>query len=226
MLMGLKGGAILFSEMTPPPDAEDVFNRWYDTQHTPSHVEGVPGFISAQRYRSDAGPHYLAVYEMVSAEVLESKEYLSRKFMPDSETRAMLASVTGFTRYVGEEISFHRRHDIPGDPLDADVIIAVFYAVPPERWSEFLGWHETEHTPMLLECEDWWLTRHIAVIDSNPEPYTHMILHYVRDVTVLRSPELEMAENTEWRGRLAAEGWFQPHRVAYRKHGSRFRKSG
>ncbi len=70
----VKGGTVLFSEMTPPDGGEDAFNDWYDNHHTPSHVQGVPGFLSAQRYRSPHGPHYLAVYELTSPEALEHEE--------------------------------------------------------------------------------------------------------------------------------------------------------
>ena len=50
-----KGGAVLFSEMTPPDGAEDHFNDWYNNHHMPSHVYGVPGFRSgsATRCRTD-----------------------------------------------------------------------------------------------------------------------------------------------------------------------------
>ena len=46
---GRKGGAVLFSEMTPPADSEARFNDWYDNHHMPSHVYGVAGFHSAIR---------------------------------------------------------------------------------------------------------------------------------------------------------------------------------
>ena len=78
----IKGQAILFSEMTPPEGREDEFNLWYDEHHSPSHVKGVPGFKSALRYKSDAGPHYLAIYELTSPGALEHEEY--KKFKPIS----------------------------------------------------------------------------------------------------------------------------------------------
>ena len=76
-----KGRAILFSEMTPPDGQEHNFNGWYDEHHTPSHVTGVPGFLSAMRYKSDSGPHYLAIYELDSPKALEHEEYKKRKPM-------------------------------------------------------------------------------------------------------------------------------------------------
>ena len=89
----IQGGAVLFSEMTPPSNREQEFNEWYDGHHSPSHVNGVPGFISAMRYKSESGPHYLAVYELESPETLQHEEYKKRKLTPDSPTYEMLKSV-------------------------------------------------------------------------------------------------------------------------------------
>jgi heme-degrading monooxygenase HmoA len=87
MALAVKGGTVLFSEMTPPDGTEDAFNDWYDNHHSPSHVRGVPGFLSAHRYRSPHGPHYLAVYELDSPEALEHEEYRKRKYTPDAPTK-------------------------------------------------------------------------------------------------------------------------------------------
>jgi len=219
----IKGDAVLFSEMTPPPGEEARFNDWYDTHHTPSHVRGVPGFVSAQRYAAPDGPGYCAVYELDDPAALETGEYRSRKHTPDERTRAMLASVSGFTRYIGREISYLGD---PGTALDAEILLAVFFAVPPDRQAEFLDWYGTEHAPLLMGCPGWLMARTMEVIDRNPDPFTHMILHYHADAEVRRSPEARRAHDTEWRKRLVAEPWYAPRSAMYRKRGKRFVKSG
>ncbi len=223
MAGSLKGQAVLFSEMTPAPGDEARFNDWYDNHHTPSHVQGVPGFLSAHRYAAPDGPGYCAVYELDDSATLETEEYRSRKYTPDERTRAMLASVSGFTRYIGKEIGFL------GDPqtaLDAEILLAVFFAVPDDRQAEFLDWYGNEHAPMLIECPGWLMARTMAVIDHNPDPFTHMILHYHAHEQVRRAPEAARAHDTEWRKRLVAEPWYAPRSVMYRKRGTRFLKSG
>ncbi len=220
----VKGGTILFSEMTPPDGGEDAFNDWYDNHHTPSHVQGVPGFLSAHRYRSPHGPHYLAVYELDSPEALEHKEYRKRKRTPDAATKAMLDEVSGFTRYIANEISVQAKDGFDEDPIDANVVIAVFFMAPPEKWPEFVRWYESEHTPMLLENPDWLMVRHMEIYDYDPDPYSHLMMHYVRDASVLDSAELVAARATEWRNRLAAEDWFTPLAVTYQKRDTRFLK--
>jgi hypothetical protein len=95
---------------------------------------------------------------------------------------------------------------------------------PPERWPELMHWYESEHTPMLLENPDWLMVRHMEIYDYDPDPYSHLFLHYVRSAAVLDSAELARARETEWRNRLAAEDWFTPLAVTYEKRGTRFLK--
>ena len=222
----VKGKAVLFSEMTPPDGQENAFNAWYDGHHTPNHVQNVPGFLSAQRYKSPLGPHYLAIYELDSPAALETEEYRSRKFTPDAPTKAMLDSVTGFTRYIASEYTCRTRESYVGEPLDAEVIIALFFMAPPERWSELLEWYAVEQAPMLLESEDWAMIRLMEVVEYHPEPTSHIFLHYARDVSVLESDELKRARATEWSAKLAGEPWFVPLSVFYRRRGTRFLKNG
>ena len=151
----IKGSAVLFSEMTPAPGDEARFNDWYDGHHTPNHVNGVPGFVSAHRYAAPDGPGYLAVYDLDGAETLESPEYRSRKYTPDDRTRAMLSSVSGFTRYVGREIDFAFGDGADAGALDSAWILAVFFAVPDDARPGFEEWYRTEHMGMLLACPDW-----------------------------------------------------------------------
>lgn len=224
MASRVKGGTVLLSEMTPPDGGEDAFNDWYDNHHTPSHVQGVPGFLSAQRYRSPHGPHYLAAYELDSPAALEHKEYRKRKLTPDAATKAMLGEVSGFTRYIANEMSVQVSDGLDEDPIDAAVVFAVFFMLPPDRWPEFVHWYEVEHTPMLLENPDWLMVRHMEIYDYEPDPFSHVMMHYVRDASVLDSAELAAARKTEWRNRLAAEDWFAPTMVVYRKRGTRFLK--
>ena len=221
----IKGSAVLFSEMTPAPGDEDRFNDWYDNHHTPSHVTGVPGFVSARRYAAPDGPGYLAVYDLDGAETLESPEYRARKYTPDERTRAMLASVSGFTRYVGREIDFAFAAGADAGAMDSAFILAVFFAVPEERRAAFEDWYRGEHMGMLLACPGWRMVRMMAVLARDPDPFTHMMLHHVDRADILEAPEVRAARDTDRRNRLAAEGWWKPRFATYRKRGRRFLKT-
>ena len=222
----VKGNTVLFSEMTPPDGAEDAFNDWYDGHHSPSHVQGVPGFISAMRYRSKLGPHYLAVYELTGPEALEHEEYKKRKLTPDDPTYEMLQSVSGFTRYIANEAFIGERDDTPVMPLDAPVVLCLLFTVPMEARGNFEEWYDTEHIPILLEDPDWLMVRRFDVIESDPEPHTHLMLHYLNHERALEGEAIKRARSTEWRARLAAEPWFAPMPVTYHRRNKRFLKSG
>jgi hypothetical protein len=63
--------------MQPPPAFEDEFNAWYDTEHIPERV-AVPGFETGLRFVCiDGAPKYLAMYDLVKPEVLDSPDYLA-----------------------------------------------------------------------------------------------------------------------------------------------------
>ena len=222
----LKGRAVLFSEMTPPEGGEDAFNAWYDRHHTPSHVEGVLGFLSAMRYKSALGPHYLAVYELDGLETLESEEYRSRKFTPDEKTRETLENVSGFTRYIGNEGFCATRGADLRQALDAPVLCCNLFTVPMQSRTDFDQWFDTEQADMVLECEDWLMARRYDIVGWDPEPHTHLILHYLSDIKALESDALKRARTTDWHRRLASESWYVPTVVTYHRRRTRFLKTG
>jgi len=225
-LTGVKGGAILFSEMTPPSGQEEKFNDWYDGHHSPSHVQGVPGFLSAMRYQSPDGPHFLAVYELEGPEALDHEEYKKRKLTPDNPTYQMLKSVSGFTRYIATEQFVLMQSNVDTNPLNADVLFCALFTVPAKTHEEFETWFDTEHAPMLQQNQSWFCSRRFKIIEQDPEPHTHLILHYLEGKGALEVPERAAASDTEWRNKLASEPWFNPTILTYMKRNNRFLKTG
>jgi hypothetical protein len=216
----MKGHAVLFSEMTPGEDFKDRFHHWYDTHHIPVRMV-CPGFVSAQRYKRQDGPGYLAVYEMDDVNVLSSDAYKIIKNNPSDDTAWMLANVTGFTRYLASETSVQPAGQTKLSVLDAPVLYAVCFNIPPEGRADFDAWYETEHIPLLMECSDWLMVRRMHVTDGVPETYTHMALHYLADANALHSPEREKARNTPWRARLAKNDWFKASYTVFDRVGNR-----
>ena len=73
--MSDKGRALLLVMMDVDPEHEADFNHWYEEEHLPERMS-IPGFLSARRYRAIVGgPKYLALYELESANVLDSEKY-------------------------------------------------------------------------------------------------------------------------------------------------------
>ena len=216
-----EGGSVLFSEMIPDASYEPEFNDWYDREHIPLRMR-VPGFRSAQRYVVPGSRHYLAVYEMESASVLQSLPYQEVKNNPSERTRWMLRTVGGFTRYIADQIGLQMRETPSGiEPIDAAYLYAVFFAVPAERQPEFNDWYARDHVPALLECKDWLMVRRFRILEGEPGNWTHLALHYLADNKALSSPERERARASPWRARLAQESWFNGQYFVFARHGVR-----
>ena len=68
-------GGLLINAMNVTAEAEEDFNAWYNEEHLPA-LGGVPGCLSARRYRSTeagGGMHkYLAIYHLESPDVARS----------------------------------------------------------------------------------------------------------------------------------------------------------
>lgn len=221
----MKGRTVVFSELAPDMDWEDEFNEWYDNHQIPIRME-VPGFLSARRYRDPERPNYLAVYEIAGAEVLEGAEYMKVRNQPNARTAWMLTNMLDQSRYLGNEISDRRRDDADESSLDAPVLFAVFFSVPDERVEEFNRWYEEEHVPSLLNCKDWLRVRRFEIYDGEPQPWTHLALHYLADISALDSAEREAARTTDWYRRLAEEPWFQAGFLVFEALGERFAGKG
>ncbi|RKE74305.1 DUF4286 family protein [Pseudorhodoplanes sinuspersici] len=211
------GKAILFSEMTPDASFESDFHHWYDTEHIPIRMK-CDGFVSGQRYRSDAGPGFLAVYDMTDLSALKTPDYTKIKTQPSEQTRWMLDNVRGFTRYLGNEI--HRNTKDAG-AIDAPILYAVWFNVPQDRASEFNDWYESEHIPLLMKAQDWRMVRRFRIVDGEPGTWSHLALHYLASIAALQSPEREVARKTAWRDKLAAESWFKGNYSIFERHGDR-----
>ena len=215
-MMGKK--AVLFSEMTPEAEWEESFNDWYNTEHIPIRME-VKGFQGARRYRhlEEGSRKYLAVYEMDSAEVLNTQEYRNVKDFPSERTAWMLENVNDFTRYTCSLISEAVASHAQGHPYDAPILYPVFFAVPEERQEEFNRWYEEDHVPTLLNCSDWLACRRYKIDSGVPGNWTHLALHYLKDLKALESEERKIAHESEWRKRLAKEDWFKGHYLYFEK---------
>ena len=137
----------------------------------------------------------------------------------------MLDNVAELTRYIGDEISDQRRKDLKIDPLDAPILYTTFFSVPDEAADTFNAWYTEEHVPTLLECKDWLACRRFLIGDGDPQPWTHLALHYIRDMSAFDSPEREKARGSKLRAQLAEEPWFNASAHVFEIWGDRFEAS-
>ena len=218
----MKGATVLFSEMSPDADWEDDFNHWYDTHLIPVRLR-VPGFVSAQRYCDTDRPNYLGLFEITAPDVLVSEEYERIKSQPNAQTAWMLANTHDYARYLGTEISDQQRDDAGDDSLDAPILYAVFFSVPDDRVDEFNKWYNEEHVPLLLKCSHWQRIRRFEIYDGEPQPWTHMALHYITDMAAFDSNEWAAARETDWHKKLSEEAWFRSSYLIFERVGERFK---
>ncbi|RQT37464.1 MULTISPECIES: hypothetical protein [Burkholderia cepacia complex] len=98
--------AMLMVMMEPPSDLEDEFNDWYDTEHFPQR-RSLPGCIAASRWVCMHGwPRWMALYDLTSAEVLQSDAYRSMSGRQSTPwTRRILSRTVGRRRVVATALA-------------------------------------------------------------------------------------------------------------------------
>jgi hypothetical protein len=100
--MAKRGTGLLMVWCDVPADKEPEFNRWYNEEHIAERLS-VPGFLSAARYEAvKGGPKHLAVYELESADVMQSAAYkkVSQNPTPWTQKIGPNAVATTFIRNV------------------------------------------------------------------------------------------------------------------------------
>ena len=92
---------LLVVNMDIDQDQEKRFNEWYDKEHIPALL-GVPGVLSAHRYKTEGSPKYSAIYELERPDVPESEAW-NKAVERTSMKNAGLTS-KNFTRTIYERI--------------------------------------------------------------------------------------------------------------------------
>jgi len=102
----MSSNALLLVMMEPPASLEDEFNDWYDTEHFPQR-KSMPGFISASRWACvDGWPRWIALYDLESAEALQTAEYLAASGAQSTPwSKRMLARTCGRRRVIATALS-------------------------------------------------------------------------------------------------------------------------
>jgi hypothetical protein len=93
-----------------PKSEEAEINEWYNRQHVPDRVPGLPGFRLAVRYELIRGnlPKYMAYYETDSSKTLISQTYLNLVSNRDPLTDRILPLFQNTIRTVGTLVKTQR----------------------------------------------------------------------------------------------------------------------
>jgi hypothetical protein len=141
----------------PVAGQEDVYNKWYDTQHA-QDVVAVPGFVTAQRFvLSDTQlrvskplPKYLIMYKVVTDNLPSVYAEVRRRLdtgmtvIDPSFDRSSSVSLT--YRVMGPTI-YHKGPVRPSHP-GSQVYYQLVFADPVSgREDEFNQWYDQQHAP-------------------------------------------------------------------------------
>jgi len=99
--MAKNGGLLcVMNDIAPACDRRD-YEAWYQQDHVPDRL-GIPGFLSARRYRRLNGSRaeFLTFYETATPQVLCSAPYLKRLAEPTEWTTRIMAHFRTMSRSI------------------------------------------------------------------------------------------------------------------------------
>lgn len=192
---------LLLTMTEPPPQMEEEFNAWYDTEHLPERLS-IPGFLSARRWVDPEAAvgtgKYLATYELENRDVLQTPGYLAHvgaHFTPWS--KRCLSNCVLFRRWACAQI-------FPGDALPSPAAGALLLAcgdVPAQHEAEFNRWYDTEHLPLLTAVPGVLGARRFLAAEDKPR---YIALYELAEAQVASSAPWAAALNTPWAKRIDA----------------------
>jgi hypothetical protein len=190
---------LLLTMTEPPPEMEEEFNAWYDTEHLPERL-AIPGFESARRWVDPQAPagtgKYLATYELARPQVLEPPEYMAHagdNFTPWS--KRCLSRCLLFRRWACAQI-------LPGEAAPDPAARALFLAcgdVPAEHEAEFNRWYDAEHIPLLSAVPGVLRARRFRDPRGKPR---YVALYELAEASVAGSASWNAVLETPWAKRI------------------------
>lgn len=202
----MQGTTIVYDAITVKREGGFAFDVWHQNHYVPDLLAGGR-MLNVQCYASPLRATYVAVFES-NAETAQLDGALAK---PQHD------SVIATERHIA---SFMNQQIAPGagNPYaDAPILYPVLFSVPPEGEADFNAWYDEEHLGILLKSPHWPMCRRFKVVNPVAGSWTHIALHYLRDLRALESPERDEARATPWRARLAQHAWFKgDYRVLYK----------
>jgi len=156
---------LLTAWLNVPPEHEEEFNRWYNTEHIQERV-GIPGFLNGRRYLSLEGePKYFALYELETPDAVYSEAYKRVRQNPTPWNRKIEALFQDFVRNVYEEIFSYGS----SSPQGAPYVLTVRVGVAPEKENEFNAWYNEDHIPALLKVGGVRSGKRYRAVEGTPK---------------------------------------------------------
>ena len=95
---------IIWTDM--PAEREAEFNEWYNREHAPDRVLGIPGFLQSRRFVAVQGaPRYAAWFDVAGPEVFRDESYLAMRREPDPRSRQFIPQFRNVIRFIGRPVA-------------------------------------------------------------------------------------------------------------------------
>jgi hypothetical protein len=175
-----------------PPEREDEFNAWYNTEHI-AQLTSIPGFLNGRRYMALEGvPKYLALYEMQDETVTAGQEFQQVLAKP-TPWSARMRSFYGDNRIRHTCRLIFSAGEAP--PKDAPYIYIVKTDIPADIEPDFNDWYNKEHAPALASVPGCFRARRFSAVDGKPK---YMAVYELENPDVPRSAAWAKARDTAW----------------------------
>lgn len=174
-----------------PPEREDEFNAWYDTEHLP-RIVALPDFVLGRRYACDgAMPKYLAWYDTRDETVEPGPDLKRAVANPTPWWRRM----AGFFEH-RERMNFRLMRDVGEKPReDTSWLYIVHTDIPDHIVEEYNEWYDREHLPRLVTVPGVIRARRYAAVSGSPR---YLTAYELTDQNAFESPEGLKARKTPW----------------------------
>ena len=192
----MDGAALLLVFMNPPVDDLASWNAWYDEEHVPNRL-ATPGILTGRRYSAvwDAGPRYMALYDLRSTDVLQSPEYKRLGAERSEREKAQIARTPMVDRRTYRLVQGTQEWT---DSPPFQLSVAMEPAAGGEQ--DYLAWYADEHIPLLLEVPGWRRILRFKQLDGNGSSY--LAIHEIESPEVFQTPEFKAATSTPWRDKV------------------------
>jgi len=191
-------GALLAIWVRVPSNVKADYDQWHDEEHLPER-RLVPGFRNANRFVPiDGSDNHMALYELDSAEVLETEPYLALKRKVDNELGLRVRA--GWRDH--ERLIYLHRFSLSKDgshPVDAPYILSVRAWYRDGYEHQAREWFDQEHAQRQVAVEG---VLSYQGFESVNDSFHFLNLWGLADPTVVSSDAWETTRQTPWRERL------------------------
>ena len=148
-----KGTALMMVSADIPADQEEEFNRWYNEEHL-KDLLAVPGILDGARYEATkSGPKHMAVYELESANVINTDAMKAlRPFTEWGQRMAPSVIGSNYFNMVMEMIYPESLTDEIANSGMAPVLQIGRMDVPAADEGEWNKWYSGVYVPNYEKC--------------------------------------------------------------------------